>query len=187
MWSKRTGPGRANSWAMAGLEDPELVAPISALYREVWAPWQNFFLPCLKLEQKWREGSHWRKRYEPPRTAYERLCAPGMLTLKAAPAIAGPLRESGSVRFEGRVGTKVKQILHPKPELIARPPKKPAWGFRPQGGASEGSKARPPARFSSQSNTQKYIKTQRPKHGSQTTGLLRTRRCLFPVSQRDTL
>jgi hypothetical protein len=62
------------------LEDPQLVVPISALYREVWAPWQNFFLPCLKLERKWREGSHWRKRYEPPRTAYERLCAPGMLS-----------------------------------------------------------------------------------------------------------
>jgi hypothetical protein len=54
------------------LEDPELVVPISALYREVWAPWQNFFLPCLKLEKKWRQGSHWRKRYEPPKTAYER-------------------------------------------------------------------------------------------------------------------
>lgn len=62
------------------LEDPELVGPISALYREVWAPWQNFFLPCLKLERKWREGSHWRKRYEPPRTAYARLCAPGILS-----------------------------------------------------------------------------------------------------------
>jgi hypothetical protein len=62
------------------LEDAELVGPISALYREVWAPWQNFFLPCLKLERKWREGSHWRKRYEPPRTAYERLCAPGVLS-----------------------------------------------------------------------------------------------------------
>lgn len=62
------------------LENPALVEPISALYREVWAPWQNFFLPCLKLEQKWREGSHWRKRYELPRTAYERLCAPGMLS-----------------------------------------------------------------------------------------------------------
>jgi hypothetical protein len=62
------------------LEDPELVEPISALYREVWAPWQNFFLPCLKLERKWREGSHWRKCYEPPRTAYERLCAPGRLS-----------------------------------------------------------------------------------------------------------
>src|SRR5271157_4448738 len=65
------------------LENPEMVGAISALYREVWAPWQNFFLPCLKLEQKWREGSHWRKLYEPPQTAYERLCAPGMLALKA--------------------------------------------------------------------------------------------------------
>ena len=73
------------------LEDPELVEPISALYREVWAPWQNFFLPCLKLEQKWREGSHWRKRYEPPRTAYERLCAPGMLTVQRARPVARAL------------------------------------------------------------------------------------------------
>ncbi len=62
------------------LEDPELVVPISALYREVWAPWQNFFLPCLKLESKWREGSHWRRCYEVPRTAYERLCEQGILS-----------------------------------------------------------------------------------------------------------
>ena len=84
------------------LEDPELVAPISALYREVWAPWQNFFLPCLKLEKKWREGSHWRKRYELPKTAYHRLCAPGMLRAQSAPSVARPLRESGSVCLEGR-------------------------------------------------------------------------------------
>src|SRR5882724_6787237 len=64
------------------LENPDLVAPISALYREVWAPWQNFFLPCLKLESKWRQGSHWRKRYEPARTAYERLCEAGILSRK---------------------------------------------------------------------------------------------------------
>src|SRR6185503_2206800 len=69
------------------LEDPGLVEPISALYREVWAPWQNFFLPCLKLESKWREGSHWRKRYERPRTAYERLCAPGIVSLKQRRAL----------------------------------------------------------------------------------------------------
>jgi len=64
------------------LEDPALVAPISTLYREVWAPWQNFFLPCFKLQAKWRQGSHWRKRYELPRTAYHRLCGPGILALK---------------------------------------------------------------------------------------------------------
>ena len=62
------------------LENPDLVSPISALYREVWAPWQNFFLPCMKLKRKWREGSHWRRRYEPAQTAYERLCEPGILS-----------------------------------------------------------------------------------------------------------
>jgi hypothetical protein len=38
----------------------------------------------------------------------------------------------------------------------------------------------PPARFISQSNIQDYIKTQRPKHESQTTGLLRTPGVFFP-------
>lgn len=62
------------------LEDAALVESISALYQEVWGPWQNFFLPCLKLEQKWREGSRWRKRYELPQTAHDRLCVPGVLS-----------------------------------------------------------------------------------------------------------
>jgi hypothetical protein len=90
------------------LEDPELVGLISALYREVWAPWQNFFLPCLKLEKKWREGSHWRKRYELPRTAYERLCARGVLgrrerkQLKERYASLDPFRLKDEV--EGRLG-----------------------------------------------------------------------------------
>lgn len=64
------------------LEDAALVARICTVYKEVWGPLQNFFLPCLKLKKRWRERSHWRRRYEPPRTAYDRLCAPGILTLK---------------------------------------------------------------------------------------------------------
>ena len=64
------------------LEDPGLVEPINQVYQEVWGPLHNFFLPCLKLKSKWREGSHWRKCYELPKTAYHRLCAPGILGLK---------------------------------------------------------------------------------------------------------
>jgi hypothetical protein len=98
------------------LEDPELVAPISALYREVWAPWQNFFLPCLKLEQKWREGSHWRKRYEPPRTAYERLCAPGILTLKQRRQLRERYESLDPFDLKDKLEEKLKPILHPKPD-----------------------------------------------------------------------
>jgi hypothetical protein len=96
------------------LEDPELVAPISALYREVWAPWQNFFLPCFKLQSKWREGSHWRKRYEVPQTAYHRLCAPGMLALKARRALRDRYESLDPFTLKEELEAKLKQILKPK-------------------------------------------------------------------------
>ena len=97
------------------LEDPELVGPISALYREVWAPWQNFFLPCLKLEQKWRQGSHWHKRYEVPRTAYDRLCAPGMLALKQRRQLRERYASLDPFALKDELEKKLKQILHSKP------------------------------------------------------------------------
>jgi len=94
------------------LEDPQLVEPISTLYREVWAPWQNFFLPCLKLERKWREGSHWRKRYERPRTAYERLCAPGMLSLKERRELRERYDSLDPFVLKDELEAKLKRILH---------------------------------------------------------------------------
>jgi len=97
------------------LEDPQLVAPISALYRDVWAPWQNFFLPCLKLEQKWREGSHWRKRYEPPRTAYERLCQPGLLRPKQRRQLHERYETLDPFDLKDELEQKLKQILKLKP------------------------------------------------------------------------
>lgn len=96
------------------LEDPQLVAPISALYRDLWAPWQNFFLPCLKLERKWREGSHWRKRYELPKTAYERLCEPGILNLKQRRQLRERYATLDPFELQEAVEQKLKQILSSK-------------------------------------------------------------------------
>ena len=97
------------------LEDPELVVPISALYREVWAPWQNFFLPCLKLKEKWRTGSQWHKRYEPPQTAYARLCAPGRLSLRARRQLRERHASLDPFALKDELDKKLKQILPPKP------------------------------------------------------------------------
>ena len=96
------------------LEDPALVGAISALYREVWAPWQNFFLPCLKLEQKWREGRHWRKRDEPPRTAYQRLCAPGMLTAQQSRPLRERYESLDPFALKDELEKKLKRILLPR-------------------------------------------------------------------------
>ena len=62
------------------LEDAALAEPICALYREVWGPLHNFFLPSMKLEKKWRVGSRWVRRYDRPQTAYQRLLASGQLS-----------------------------------------------------------------------------------------------------------
>ncbi len=47
MWPRRLlGYGR--------MERRELVAPINQLYKELWGPLHNFFLPSMKLVKKWR-------------------------------------------------------------------------------------------------------------------------------------
>ncbi len=91
------------------LERAELVAPITALYAEAWGPLMNFFLPGLKLQQKWRENSRWKKRYEPARTAYQRLMEPGVPGRpRCAPAIERSLRESGPLCVESGIGATVE-------------------------------------------------------------------------------
>lgn len=65
------------------LEDPQLVEPINALYKQAWGPLHNFFLPSMKLLKKWRVGSRWVRRHDEPQTAYERLLARGVLTSKS--------------------------------------------------------------------------------------------------------
>jgi hypothetical protein len=65
------------------LEDQGLLRPINALYTQAWGPLHNFFLPSMKLVQKWREGSRWVRRHDGPQTAYQRLLAHGGLQPQA--------------------------------------------------------------------------------------------------------
>ena len=64
------------------LEDPSCVEPINVLYKEIWGPLQNFFLPSMKLKSKHREGSRWVRKHDQPQTAYQRLLANGALSHK---------------------------------------------------------------------------------------------------------
>jgi hypothetical protein len=57
------------------LGQERVIAPMNALYIEVWEPLQNFFLPSMKLRVKWRVGSRWVRHHDEPQTAYQRLLA----------------------------------------------------------------------------------------------------------------
>lgn len=97
------------------LEDMAAVGRICQVYKEVWEPLHNFFLPCLKLQAKWREGSHWRKRYESPRTAYDRLCRPGILPLKQRGQLRERYASLDPFLLKDDLEQQLQQILHPKP------------------------------------------------------------------------
>jgi hypothetical protein len=64
------------------LEDPAAVPLINGLYKEAWGPLHNFFLPSMKLKQKWRQGSRWIRRHDRPQTAYQRLMASDQVSAK---------------------------------------------------------------------------------------------------------
>lgn len=51
----------------------ELAARMNRIYRELWCPLHNFFLPSQKLLTKTRVGARYVKRYDAPRTPYQRL------------------------------------------------------------------------------------------------------------------
>jgi len=96
------------------LEDPETVEPICQLFKEAWGPLHNFFIPSQKLSKKWREGSHWRKRYEPAQTAYERLMKPGVIKPAARKALRDRYESLDPFDLAEGVENRLKGVLKRK-------------------------------------------------------------------------
>jgi hypothetical protein len=55
------------------LDNPKLVKLINNLYANQWSRHQNHFCPTLKLKHKQRINSKYYKKYENPKTPYQRL------------------------------------------------------------------------------------------------------------------
>jgi hypothetical protein len=61
-------------------ENPAIVDLLNNLYSQEWDAYQNFFRPSVKLIEKKRIGSKYRKRYDEPRTPYQRVLAAAEVT-----------------------------------------------------------------------------------------------------------
>lgn len=101
------------------LGDPELVGPINRLYKETWGPLHNFFLPSMKLKEKWREGSRWVRRHDQPQTAYQRLLASGQVETKERRRLQDLYHSLDPFRLarkmERQLGPVLKAALSKKP------------------------------------------------------------------------
>ena len=54
-------------------DERELVELLNNFYKNSWSPYQNFFLPTIKLLYKIRVGGKIKKKYDKPKTPYVRL------------------------------------------------------------------------------------------------------------------
>ena len=55
------------------LDNCLVVTIMNELYRKEWSLYQNHFIPSMKLATKERFGSNYKKTYEEPKTAYQRV------------------------------------------------------------------------------------------------------------------
>ena len=64
------------------IESRDATRLLNELYRDFWCPFLNFFMPTFKLLSKERLGSRIVKKYETPKTPYERLLESPSLSLE---------------------------------------------------------------------------------------------------------
>lgn len=55
------------------LDDKRVVTMMNDLYQKEWSLYQNHFMPTMKLLQKERIGAKYKKKYEAPKTPFERV------------------------------------------------------------------------------------------------------------------
>jgi len=55
------------------LEDRAMVAMMNEIYQLYWNPLHNFFIPSVRLIEKTRVGGNIKKKYDEPKTPYQRL------------------------------------------------------------------------------------------------------------------
>jgi hypothetical protein len=99
------------------LEDPSCVEDINTLYKEVWGPLHNFFLPSMKLKSKHREGSRWVRKHDEAQTAYQRLLASKALTQKEQHRLRDWYESMDPFVLAKRLEAQLKPILR----LAAKP------------------------------------------------------------------
>lgn len=90
------------------IEIPSLVDLMNEIYRDYWNPLHNFFLPSMKLKEKERNGARITKRYDEPKTPYQRLME--------APNLAEEKKQELKARFKSLNPFELKQGLEKRLE-----------------------------------------------------------------------
>ena len=92
-------------------DDPKLVALMNDLYANEWSGLQNHFCPTLKLKEKSREGSRYKRRYHQPETPYQRVMASEVVAEAVKQRIEEQHNTLNPFELKRRIEAKLKRIF----------------------------------------------------------------------------
>jgi len=91
----------------------ELVPLINSLYINAWEPFHNFFRPNMKLISKTRIGSRYQKKYDEPKTPYQRLLNSGCLTKDQTEKLQKIKTTLNPITLKKEIEKKLKKVVWP--------------------------------------------------------------------------
>lgn len=93
-------------------DDPQLVDLLNNLYRSEWNLYFNFFIPSAKLIKKERIGSKIIKRYDRPKTPYQRLMESEKINEITKQKLTEQFLSLNPIEIQERMTVKIKQIIN---------------------------------------------------------------------------
>lgn len=93
---------------------------LNEIYRDLWCPFLNFFMPTFKLLRKERIGSRIKKTYEQPKTPYERIMQSEGVSVEAKRALQTRYEQLDPIEMKEAIEEKLKlfmSIIRKKEEI----------------------------------------------------------------------
>ncbi|GAB6283126.1 MAG: hypothetical protein STSR0008_18820 [Ignavibacterium sp.] len=90
----------------------ETVTMLNDLYLNQWRLYLNFFIPSFKLVEKRRQGAKIIKKFDPPKTHYQRLLDSPYIKPSKKKLLTKIFNFLGPYLFENTVKNKINNILN---------------------------------------------------------------------------
>jgi hypothetical protein len=92
-------------------DQPRLVSLLNALYIQAWSPYQNFFCPTQKLLSKQRINAKYVKRYESPKTPFQRLLESDQISRKTKQQLMATYQTLNPFTLKRQIEQHLKEIF----------------------------------------------------------------------------
>jgi hypothetical protein len=98
------------------LDNPQVVPLLNDLYTQEWRLFHNFFLPSVKLLAKERIASKTIRRYDPPKTPYQRVMESPLVTPATKKELTAQFSALNPFRLRAAIEMKLKKIFQTQSE-----------------------------------------------------------------------